>query len=172
MLPTVCSLWLQPFCTRRGPGIPTGTGQIGGNDNNGELDQMKTTRIITAAAGLVMAAGLIGTLATPALAGTTPVAAHQLKGTLSIRPGSLSLAASASQLEVIDATGSGRGWRVVIGGDAQVTSFQCAPDSTCILPAPGVTGNVITADPGTGMGAVIFNWTVSGTITVDLTSGP
>src|SRR5580693_7444964 len=31
---------------------------------------------------------------------------------------------------------------------------------------------VITADPGTGMGAVILDWTVSGTVTVDLTSGP
>jgi hypothetical protein len=132
---------------------------------------MKTTRIITAAAGLVTAAGLIGTLATPALAGTTPVAVHQLTGTLSIRPGSLSLAATTSQLEVIDATGSGRGWHVVIGGDAQVNSYQCATDSTCSLPS-GVAGNVITADPGTGMGAVIFNWTVSGTVTVDLTSGP
>ena len=133
---------------------------------------MKTTRIITAAAGLVMAAGLIGTLATPALAGTTPVATHQLKGTLSIRPGTLSLAASASQLEVIDATGSGRGWNVVISGDVQVNSYQCATGSTCVLPGPGVTGNAITADPGTGMGAVVFDWTVSGTVTVDLTSGP
>jgi hypothetical protein len=120
-----------------------------------------------------MTAGLIGTLATPALASTTPVAVHQLTGTLSIRPGSLSLAATTTtQLEVIDATGSGRGWRVTIGGDVQVNSFQCATDSTCSLPAPAVAGNVITADPGTGMGAVIFNWTVSGTVTVDLTSGP
>jgi hypothetical protein len=113
----------------------TGGGQIGGNDNDRELGHMKTTRIITAAAGLT-------------------------------------LAATTTQLEVIDATGSGRGWRVTIGGDVQVNSFQCATDSTCSLPAPGVTGNVITADPGTGMGAVIFNWTVSGTVTVDLTSGP
>jgi hypothetical protein len=152
--------------------MTTGGGEIGGNDNDRELGHMKTTRIITAAAGLTLAAGLVGTLATPALASTTPVAVHQLTGTLSIRPGSLSLAATSTQLEVIDATGSGRGWRVTITGDAQVNSFGCATDSTCSLPSPAVAGNVITADPGTGMGAVIFNWTVSGTVTVDLTSGP
>jgi hypothetical protein len=132
---------------------------------------MQTARIMTAAAGLALTAGLIGGLAMPALA-STPVAEHQIKATATISPGSLSLTATGSQLEVVDATGSGRGWQVAIGGDVQVNGFQCAPDSTCILPAPGVVGNVITAEPGTGMGAVIFNWTVSGTVTVDLTSGP
>jgi len=37
---------------------------------------------------------------------------------------------------------------------------------------PGVVGDVITADPGTGMGSVIFNWTISGAVTVNLLSGP
>ncbi len=132
---------------------------------------MTTARIITAAAGLALAAGLVGGLATPSLAGT-PGAGHQLKATLTISPGPLRFTATASQLEVVDATGSGRGWHVVLGGDVRITSFRCAPDSTCILPAPGVAGDVITADPGTGMGAVIFTWTVSGPVTVDLLSGP
>jgi hypothetical protein len=132
---------------------------------------MKTTRIITAAAGLALAAGLVGVLATPSLA-STPAVVHTFKATLTIHPGSLSYTATGSQLEVIDATGSGRGWHVVLGGDVQVNSFQCAPHSTCVLPVPGVVGDVITADPGTGMGAVIFNWTVSGPVTVNLLSGP
>jgi hypothetical protein len=54
----------------------------------------------------------------------------------------------------------------------RVNRFQCAPDNTCTLPAPGVVGDVITADPGTGMGAVIFHRTVSGPVTVNLISGP
>jgi hypothetical protein len=132
---------------------------------------MKTARIITAAAGLALTAGLIGGLATPSLA-STPAAEHQFKATLTIHPGSLSYTATGSRLEVIDATGSGRGWHVVLGGDVRINSFQCAPHSTCILPVPGVAGDVITADPGTGMGAVIFNWTVSGPVTVNLLSGP
>jgi hypothetical protein len=132
---------------------------------------MKTTRIVTAAAGLALAAGLVGGLATPSLAGT-PGAEHQLKGTLTLIPGELSFTATGSQLEVIDATASGRGWHVVIGGDARVNSMQCAPDSTCTLPVPGVVGDVITADAGTGMGAVVFSWTVSGPVTVNLISAP
>jgi hypothetical protein len=132
---------------------------------------MKTTRIITAAAGLALAGGLIGGLATPSLA-STPAARHQFKATLTISPGPLRLTATGSQLEVVDATGSGRGWHVVLGGDVRVNSFRCAPHSTCILPAPGVVGDVITADPGTGMGSVIFNVTVSGPVTVNLPSGP
>lgn len=144
---------------------------MGVTTNNRGWIIMKTTRIITAAAGLALAAGLIGGLATPALA-STPVAEHQIKGTLALSPGSLSLTATGSQLEVIDATGSGRGWQVVIGGDVRVTSVRCAPDSTCTLPAPGAVGDVITAGPGTGMGAVIFSWTISGTVAVNLTSGP
>jgi hypothetical protein len=132
---------------------------------------VKTARIITAAAGLAVAAGLVGVLATPSLA-STPVAEHQFTARLTISPGPLSYSATASRLEVVDATGSGRGWHVVLGGDVRVTSFHCAPDSTCTLPAPGVAGDVITADPGTGMGAVIFNWTVSGPVTVNLISGP
>jgi hypothetical protein len=132
---------------------------------------MKTTRIVTAAAGLALTAGLVAGLATPSLA-STPAAVHQFKATLRINPGALSFTSTASRLEVVDATGSGRGWHVVLGGDVQISSFECAPDSTCTLPSPGVVGDVITADPGTGMGAVIFNWTVSGPVTVDLISGP
>ena len=132
---------------------------------------MKTTRIITAAAGLALAAGLVAGLATPSAA-STPAATHQFKGTLTLSRGPLRFTATGSQLEVIDATGSGRGWHVVLGGDVRVNSFQCAPDSTCTLPAPGVVGDVITADPGTGMGSVIFNVTVSGPVTVNLLSGP
>ena len=132
---------------------------------------MKTTRIITAAAGLALAAGLIGGLATPSLA-STPAARHQFKATLTIGPGPLRLTATGSQLEVVDATGSGRGWHVVLGGDVRVNSLQCAPHSTCILPVPGAVGDVITADPGTGMGSVIFTVTASGPVTVNLLSGP
>jgi hypothetical protein len=133
---------------------------------------MKTTRIVTAATGLALTAGLIAGLATPSLASTPAGVEHKIQATVTIHPGLLSYTATSSQLEVVDATGSGRGWHVVLSGDVQVNSFQCAPDSTCILPAPGVVGNVITADPGTGMGAVIFNWTVSGPVAVDLISGP
>jgi hypothetical protein len=141
--------------------------------NNRGLDHhMKTARIITAAAGLALAAGLVAGLATPSLASTPAGAEHKIKGTLTIHPGPLRFTATGSQLEVVDATGSGRGWHVVLGGDVRVTSFQCAPGSTCILPVPGVVGDVITADPGTGMGSVIFNWTVSGAVTVNLLSGP
>ena len=132
---------------------------------------MKTTRIISAAAGLALAAGLVAGLATPSLA-STPAARHHLKATLTITPGPLRLTATGSQLEVIDATGSGRGWHLVLGGDVRVNSFHCAPHSTCILPVPGVVGNVITADPGTGMGSVIFNVTASGPITANLLTGP
>ncbi len=132
---------------------------------------MKTTRIITAAAGLALAAGLTVGLATPSLA-STPAAEHHLKATLTISPGPLRLTATGSQLEVIDATGSGRGWHVVLGAGVRVNSFQCAPHSTCILPVPGVVGNVITADPGTGMGSVIFNVTASGPVTANLLTGP
>lgn len=128
---------------------------------------MTTTRIITAAAGLALAAGLIAGLATPSLA-STPAAEHHFKATLTISPGPLRLTATSSQLEVIDATGSGRGWRVALGGDVRVNSIQCAPHSTCILPVPGVVGDVIIADPGTGMGSVIFTWTVSGPVTANL----
>jgi hypothetical protein len=144
---------------------------LGVTTNDRGLVIMKTTRIITAGAGLALAAGLIVGLTTPSFA-STPVAEHQIKGTLALNPGPLSLTATASQLEVVDATGSGRGWQVVMGGDVRVNSFGCAPGSTCTLPAPGVVGDVITADPGTGMGAVIVNWTVSGAVTVDLISGP
>ena len=132
---------------------------------------MKTARIATAAAGLALAAGLTAGLATPSFA-STPAAEHQFKATLTIHPGSLSYTATGSRLEIVDATGSGRGWHAVLSGDVRINSFGCAPDSTCILPAPGVVGDVITADPGTGMGAVIFNWTVSGPVTVNLVSGP
>ncbi len=132
---------------------------------------MKTTRIITAAAGLALAGGLVAGLATPSLA-STPAAERHLKATLTISPGPLRLTATGSQLEVIDATGSGRGWHVVLGGDVRVNSFQCAPHSTCILPVPGLVGDVITADPGTGMGSVIFNVTTSGPVTANLLSGP
>jgi hypothetical protein len=132
---------------------------------------MKTTRIITAAAGLALTAGLIGGLATPSLA-STPAAEQKIRATLTITPGPLRYIATASQLEVIDARGSGQGWQVVLSGDVRVNSYQCAPDSTCALPVPGVVGDVITADPGTGMGAVIFNWTVSGAFTVHLLSTP
>jgi hypothetical protein len=132
---------------------------------------MKTTRIITAAAGLALVAGLTVGLATPSAA-STPAARHQFKGTLTISPGPLRLTATGSQLEVVDATGSGRGWHVVLGADVRVTSFRCAPGSTCILPVPGVVGDVITADPGTGMGSVIFSVTVSGPVTANLLSGP
>ena len=132
---------------------------------------MKTTRIITAAAGLALAAGLVAGLAMPSLA-STPAAQHHLKATLTISAGPLRLTATGSQLEVVDATGSGRGWHVVRGADVRVNSFRCAPDSTCILAVPGVMGDVITADPGTGMGSVIFNVTASGPVTANLLSGP
>jgi hypothetical protein len=132
---------------------------------------MKTTRFITAAAAFALAAGLIAGLAAPSLA-STATAEHKIKGTLRLTAGPLRYTATSSQLEVIDATGSGRGWQVVISGDVRVNGFQCAPDSTCTLPVPGVAGNVITAGPGTGMGAVIFNWTVSGPVTVNLIPGP
>ena len=131
---------------------------------------MKPTRI-TAAAALALAAGLIGGLAAPSLA-NTPAARHQFKATLALHPGPLSFTATGSQIEVVDATGSGQGWHVVLGGDVRVNSFQCAPDSTCTLPAPGVVGDVITADPGTGMGSVIFNVTASGPVTANLLTGP
>ena len=130
---------------------------------------MTTIRIT--AAGLVLAAGLILPLATPSFAGT-PVAEHQIKGTLTLSPGPLILITTASQLEVVDATGPGSGWQVVMRGDVRVYSFQCAPDSTCTLPVPGLVGNVIIADPGSGLGAMIFHWTVSGVVTVNLISGP
>jgi hypothetical protein len=133
---------------------------------------MKTARIVTAAAGLALTAGLIAGLATPSAASTPAAAQHKIKATLAITPGPLRYTATASRLEVVDATGSGRGWHVVMSGDVQVTSVQCAPHSTCILPSPGVVGNTITADPGTGMGSVIFNWSVSGSIAVNLLSGP
>jgi len=132
---------------------------------------MKTTRIITAAAGLALAAGLVAGLAMPSLA-STPAAQHHLEATLTISAGPLRLTATGSQLEVVDATGSGRGWHVVLGADVRVNSFRCAPDSTCILAVPGVMGDVITADPGTGMGSVIFNVTASGPVTANLLSGP
>jgi hypothetical protein len=151
--------------------MATGGDQIGGNTKNGGWIIMKTTKIVTAAAGFALAAGLTGGLATPSFA-STPAADHQLKGTATISPGSLSLTATGSQLEVVDATGSGRGWQVVLGADVRISSIQCAPGSTCTLPVPGVVGDVITADPGTGMGAVIFNWTVSGAVAVNLTSDP
>jgi hypothetical protein len=130
---------------------------------------MKTIRIT--AAGLVLAAGLILPLATPSFA-STPFAERQIKGTLTLSPGPLVLITTASQLEVVDAAGPGSGWQVVMRGDVRVNSFQCAPGSTCTLPVPGVVGDVITADPGSGMGAVIFNWTVSGVVIVNLISGP
>jgi hypothetical protein len=137
---------------------------------------MKTTRIITVAAGLAVTAGLVVGLATLSLA-STPAAEHHLKATLTISPGALRFTAIGGQLEVVDATGSGRGWHVVLGGNVRVNSYWCAPDSTCTLPVPGVIGDVITADPGTGMGSVIFNVTVSGPVTVNpvtvnLLSGP
>jgi hypothetical protein len=143
---------------------------LGVTTNDRGLDLMKAVRII-AAAGLALAAGLILRLATPSFA-STPVAEHQIKGTLTLSPGPLSFITTASQLEVVDAMGPGSGWQVVMRGDVRVYSFQCAPDSTCTLPVPGVVGDVITADPGSGMGAVIFNWTVSGVVTVNLISGP
>jgi hypothetical protein len=132
---------------------------------------MKTTRTIITAAGLALAAGLVAGLATPSLA-STPASEHHLKATLTISPGPLRFTAIGGQLVVVDATGSGRGWHVVLGGDVRVNSFWCAPDSTCTLPVPGVIGDVITADRGTGMGSVIFNVTASGPVTVNLLSGP
>jgi hypothetical protein len=155
-------LSLQPFRTCRATRMATQGGHIGG---------MKRTRIITAAAGFALAAGLVGALAVPSLASTS-AAEHKILGTLTLHPGGLRATATGSQLEVVDATGSGQGWQVVIGGDVRITSVQCAPHSTCTLPVPGVVGNVITADPGTGMGAMIFNWTVSGPVTVNLTTAP
>jgi hypothetical protein len=117
---------------------------------------MKTARIATAAAALAMVTGLIGGLATPSIAGTPAGAQHTIKGTLTLTRGPLRYTATGSQLELVDATGSGRGWHVVLGGNVRVISVRCAPDSTCTLPVPGAAGNTITADPGTGMGSVIF----------------
>jgi hypothetical protein len=46
------------------------------------------------------------------------------------------------------------------------------PAGATVLHPWGVVGDVITADPGTGMGSVIFNVTASGPVTVNLLSGP
>jgi hypothetical protein len=113
---------------------------------------------------------------------------------LTIRPGPLAMTVSGDSLTVIDATGSGRGWRVTASaadGTAELTGFMvsCAPGSTCTLPVSSrdypaqVTSimSLLEADPGSGMGAIRYSglqwlFTPDGSgpvvITISVQSGP
>ena len=123
-----------------------------------------------------------------------PSASVSIPATLTLRPGNLSMTMSADSLTVIDATGSGRGWRVVSSasnGTAELKGFTaaCAPGSTCTLPVstldyPARVTEVmplLEADPGSGMGSIRYSglqWIVTPAatgpvvITVSVQSGP
>jgi hypothetical protein len=104
------------------------------------------------------------------------------------------MTASGNSLTVIDATGSGNGWRVMASasdGTAELTGFtaSCAPGSTCTLPAssldyPAQVTSVtplLQADRGSGLGTIRYSnlqWQVTPadnapvTINVSIQSGP
>jgi hypothetical protein len=142
--------------------------------------------------GAVWAAGTVGVLVitTP----PPPASVISIPAVLTIRPGTLYMTVSGDSLTVIDATGSGSGWRVMASdsdGTAELTGFatSCAPGSTCALPVSSldypaqVTSGMplVEADPGSGMGTIRYTglqWLVtpggSGpvVITVSVQSGP
>lgn len=124
-----------------------------------------------------------------------PAPVISIPAVLTIRPGPLYMTVSGDSLTVIDATGSGSGWRVMASasdGTVELRGFtaSCAPGSTCTLPvfsldypAPQVTSGMplLEADPGSGMGTIRYSglrWLVtpggSGpvVITVSVQSGP
>jgi hypothetical protein len=112
------------------------------------------------------------------------------------RAGPLTMTASAGSLTVIDATGSGSGWRVMASasdGTAELTGFTAscgALSSDCSLPTTsldypvqvsGATTALLEANPGSGMGTITYSglqWlaTPSGAgpviINVSIQSGP
>lgn len=114
---------------------------------------------------------------------------------LTIRLGPLSMTVSGDSVTVIDATGSGGGWRVMASasdGTADLTGFtaSCAFGSTCTLPVSsldypvqvtGVTMPLLEADPGSGTGTIRYSglqWLASPggsdpvVITVSIQFGP
>jgi hypothetical protein len=142
--------------------------------------------------GAVWAAGMAGVLV---IAAPPPSASViSIPAVLTIRPGTLHMTVGGDSLTVIDATGSGSGWRVMASasdGAAELTGFtaSCASGSTCTLPVSSldypaqVTSGMplLEADPGSGMGTIRYSglqWLVtpggSGpvVITVSVQSGP
>jgi hypothetical protein len=124
----------------------------------------------------------------------SPSASVSIPAVLTIRPGPLSMTVSGDSLTVIDATGSGSGWRVMASasdGTAELTGFtaSCAPGSTCTLPVSSLDypAHVTTATPllqadaGSGMGTIRYSnlqWLITPAasapvvITVSVQSGP
>jgi hypothetical protein len=106
----------------------------------------------------------------------------------------LSMTTTGNTLTVIDATGSGDGWRVTAsasGGTAELTGFTaaCAPGSTCTLPVSSIgyparvtsATPLLQADQGSGLGTIRYSnlqWqatpagTAPVTISVTIQSGP
>jgi hypothetical protein len=142
--------------------------------------------------GAVWAVGTAGVLMIAAPHPSTSVGS--IPAVLVIRPGTLSMTVSGDSLTVIDATGSGSGWRVLADasdGTAELTGFtaSCAPGSTCTLPASSLdypaqvsSGTpLLEADPGSGMGTIRYSslqWLVTPggsepvVIVVSVQSGP
>ena len=58
-------------------------------------------------------------------------------------------------------------------GNVEITDYHCGAESTCALPSPGFVDNWhLSAVPGTGRGEIVFDWQVSGNVTVNLIAGP
>jgi hypothetical protein len=112
---------------------------------------------------LALVAALV--FAAPAVAGDIGVTLGFKAGTLGVKaqksePGRLSVT-------VVDARGSGKGWTLHLAGQGApaVTSIsvRCAAGSTCTLPrALPAPPNVLSAAPGSGMGAIEIVFTVTG----------
>jgi hypothetical protein len=130
----------------------------------------------------VASAGLLLIIPSAAYASAIPA-------TLSIRAGPLYLVPTAGGLVVVDATGSGDGWHVlasVTGGSASVGPVEaatCGIGSTCSLPGSDIaypetiTSSPVTiaeALPGMGMGTIVtgLSWQVTGSMTLQIVSGP
>src|SRR6266540_1172060 len=107
--------------------------------------------------------------------------ANDVRVDITVAPGSLALRAPASAqaggkvaVTVVDARGSGAGWKLRIAGrNALVTAMtvRCSAHSTCTLPRSQFTDAValgarptlvLTAPQGTGMGSIHVVATVHG----------
>jgi hypothetical protein len=107
-----------------------------------------------------------------ALALAAPAAAGDIGVTLGFKAGKLGVKAPRAQLggsvqvpvTVVDARGSGAGWRLRLAGGGTITrlSARCARRSTCTLPTGAIDGATFTVAPHSGMGAIELTATIVG----------
>jgi hypothetical protein len=104
-------------------------------------------------------------LAAPAVAGDVAVTLGFKAGKLGVKARRAHLGGSVQvRVTVVDARGSGAGWRLRLAGGGRITrlSARCAARSTCTLPKGGIHGATFTAAPRSGMGAIELTATIAG----------